>query len=69
MAGHPHPALIAEPGFSFVGVEGDWSDSARIHRAITGAGPSDKAVRAFTRWPTFLWANREAAEFSRWPRA
>lgn len=61
--------LIAEKGFRFVGVEGDWPDCERIHRAVTGDGSTDEAVNAFTRWPTFMWANEEVAEFCRWLRA
>lgn len=60
--------LIAEKGFGFVGVEGDWPDCERIHRAVTGGGSTDEAVRAFARWPTFMWANEEVAGFCRWLR-
>ena len=45
--------LIAERGFSFVAVEGDWPDCDRVHRSVIGApggarGPADRAgpVRA-----------------------
>ncbi|WP_106401260.1 erythromycin esterase family protein [Actinocorallia populi] len=60
--------LIAEKDFRFVGVEGDWPDCDRIHRAVTGDGPPDEAVYAFSRWPTFMWANQEVKEFCRWLR-
>ncbi|MEO3784091.1 erythromycin esterase family protein [Actinocorallia sp. B10E7] len=60
--------LITEKGFRFVGVEGDWPDCDRIHRAVTGGGSTDEAVYGFTRWPTFMWANQEVAEFCRWLR-
>ncbi|GAA3137513.1 hypothetical protein GCM10010466_30530 [Planomonospora alba] len=63
--------LVVERGFRFVGVEGDWPDCDRVHRAVTGASGSspDEAVYAFDRWPAFMWANEEVAEFCRWLRA
>ncbi|GAA2735088.1 erythromycin esterase family protein [Actinocorallia aurantiaca] len=60
--------LIMEKGFRFVGVEGDWPDCDRIHRAVTGDGSTDEAVYGFARWPTFMWANEEVEEFCRWLR-
>ncbi|UBU17460.1 erythromycin esterase family protein [Nonomuraea gerenzanensis] len=60
--------LIAEKGFGFVAVEGDWPDCARIDHAVTtGADPFD-AVYAFARWPSFMWANEEVLAFCRWLR-
>ncbi|BCJ75829.1 hypothetical protein CS0771_53730 [Catellatospora sp. IY07-71] len=64
--------LIAERGFSFVAVEGDWPDCNRVHRAVTGApGGLDPitALHEFARWPTWMWANTEVAAFCRWLRA
>jgi erythromycin esterase-like protein len=62
--------LITEKDFRFVGVEGDWPDCHRIHRAVTGTGDESprEAVHGFTRWPSFMWANEEVAEFCRWLR-
>jgi erythromycin esterase len=64
--------LIDELGFSFVAVEGDWPDCARVDVAVRGlqAGPPDphQALTEFARWPTWMWANEEVAEFSRWLR-
>ncbi|GAA0943541.1 erythromycin esterase family protein [Actinocorallia libanotica] len=60
--------LIIEKDFRFIGVEGDWPDCDRIHRAVTGDGSPDEAVYAFARWPTFMWANEEVREFCRWLR-
>ncbi len=64
--------LIAERGFSFVAVEGDWPDCERVDHSVrcrTGA-PEDPrvAVGAFERWPTWMWANEEVADFCRWLR-
>ncbi|MFB9235402.1 erythromycin esterase family protein [Plantactinospora siamensis] len=65
--------LIAERGFSFVAVEGDWPDCDRLHASLTGApgGEPDPqvALARFERWPTWMWANAEVARFGRWLRA
>ncbi|MBG0825020.1 erythromycin esterase family protein [Planomonospora sp. ID91781] len=62
--------LITEKDFRFVGVEGDWPDCHRIHRAVTGIGDESpgEAVYGFARWPSFMWANEEVADFCRWLR-
>ncbi len=65
--------LIAECGFNFVGVEGDWPDCDRVHRSVTGApggaAEPQAALERFERWPTWMWANAEVARFCRWLRA
>lgn len=63
--------LITEKAFSFIAVEGDWPDCARINRYVKG-GPGKSAeeiLHAFSRWPTWMWANREVAQLVRWLRA
>lgn len=64
--------LIEEQGFSFVAVEGDWPDCYRINRYAKGYAESGESARevvhAFERWPTWMWANREVAEFAEWLR-
>nr|BFE83864.1 hypothetical protein GCM10020093_064650 [Planobispora longispora] len=62
--------LIAEKGFRFVGVEGDWPDCDRVHRSVTRDGAEDPydALYGFARWPTFMWANEEVVDFCRWLR-
>ncbi|POX41470.1 protein-L-isoaspartate O-methyltransferase [Streptomyces sp. Ru73] len=61
--------LIAEKGFSFVAVEGDWPDCQDVHCAVTGApgAPDDPAdaLAGFRRWPAWMWANTEVARFTR----
>ncbi|MGR6920830.1 erythromycin esterase family protein [[Actinomadura] parvosata] len=60
--------LVAEKGFGFVAVEGDWPDCERVDHAVTtGADPYD-ALYGFQRWPTFMWANEEVVAFCRWLR-
>ncbi|MEU1888712.1 erythromycin esterase family protein [Micromonospora rifamycinica] len=65
--------LIAEQGFDFVAVEGDWPAFDRVHRSVVGApgGAPDPrtALGGFTRWPTWMWANAEVDRFCRWLRA
>ena len=62
--------LIQEKGFSLIAVEGDWPSSQQVNRFIKGYGHSGKTARevlqAFTRWPTWMWANREIAAFIDW---
>ncbi|ABP56097.1 erythromycin esterase family protein [Salinispora tropica] len=64
--------LIAEGGFSFVAVEGDWPDCDRVHRSVTAdpdaAVEPRAALERFERWPTWMWANAEVARFCRWLR-
>ncbi len=65
--------LIAELGFSFVAVEGDWPDCDRVNCSVTDApgGEDDpqRALEQFERWPTWMWANAEVVRFCRWLRA
>ena len=64
--------LIEDHGFSFVAVEGDWPDCYRVNRyakLYDDSGDSARDVlHAFERWPTWMWANREVAEFAEWLR-
>ncbi|WP_175408263.1 erythromycin esterase family protein [Streptomyces sp. TRM64462] len=61
--------LIEEKGFSFVAVEGDWPDCQAVHSSVTAApdAPDDpvEALRGFDRWPTWMWANTDVADFGR----
>jgi len=64
--------LIAERGFNFIGVEGDWPDCYRVNRYVKGYdGGADSArevLHAFDRWPTWMWANWEVVAFTEWLR-
>jgi erythromycin esterase-like protein len=64
--------LVAERGFDFVAVEGDWPDCHTVNESVTGAhgAPADprEALEAFHRWPTWMWANEEVVAFARWLR-
>jgi erythromycin esterase len=64
--------LIAERDFSFVAVEGDWPDCYRVNCWVQGHGREQSAravLRTFDRWPTWMWANEEVADFLNWLRA
>jgi erythromycin esterase len=64
--------LIEEKGFDLVGVEGDWPDCYRVSCSVTGSrsAPHDpkEALESFERWPTWMWANEEVVDFTRWLR-
>jgi erythromycin esterase-like protein len=64
--------LIREKGFSFIAVEGDWPDCYRVNRYVKGYPDSGTNARevlyAFTRWPTWMWANEEVVELAEWLR-
>lgn len=66
--------LIAEHGFSFVAVEGDWPPCAELNQFVHGGGPGHQphrvatALAAFERWPRWMWANWEVAAFASWLR-
>lgn len=57
--------LIQKHGFQFIAVEGDWPPCQRVNDYLTGKTQKNavEALLAFDRWPTWMWANREVAEF------
>ncbi|WP_336648373.1 erythromycin esterase family protein [Microbacterium sp. MMO-10] len=59
--------LIEEAGITWIGVEGDWPDCWRIDRWVRGLAETDRDARGvlatFDRWPTWMWANTEVADF------
>ena len=64
--------LIAEKGFSFIAVEGDWPDCYRVNRFVKLLDKRDADARdvlhAFERWPTWMWANEEVVALITWLR-
>jgi erythromycin esterase len=62
--------LIAEKGFNFIAVEGDWPDCYRINRFIKGYDSQEKTeaeiLKNFQRWPSWMWANWEIAALVHW---
>lgn len=64
-------ALIEQRGFTVVAVEADWPDAYRANRWVRGLGSDDTAESAladFTRFPRWMWRNREVVRFLRWLR-
>ncbi|MDK3257911.1 erythromycin esterase family protein [Blastococcus capsensis] len=64
--------LIEEKGFTVVAVEGDWPDCYRVDRSVRLRPGADEdprdALDAFSRWPTWMWANDDVVDFCRWLR-
>ncbi|MEK5069194.1 erythromycin esterase family protein [Sporosarcina sp. FSL K6-1508] len=62
--------LIEQKGFSAIAVEGDWPSAQHVNRYIKGYGERKENVqevlKAFGRWPTWMWANEEIAAFIDW---
>jgi protein-L-isoaspartate(D-aspartate) O-methyltransferase len=61
--------LIEQKGFSFVAIEGDWPDAARVDHYVRHAETPPSEWTAFARFPTWMWRNSETREFVDWLRA
>ena len=62
-------ALILQKGFNAVAVEADWPDAYRVNRWVRHASNDRDAVEAldsFTRFPRWMWRNREVVAFLTW---
>ena len=64
-----HVELIERKGFSFVAIEGDWPDAARIDHYVRHMEYPPSEWMAFARFPVWMWRNREVREFVDWLRA
>jgi erythromycin esterase-like protein len=65
-------ALITTRGFGIVAVEADWPDAYRVNtwvRLLGGDDTAEAALADFTRFPRWMWRNREVVRFLRWLRA
>ncbi len=60
--------LILRRGFTVVAVEADWPDAARIDHHVRPLGAPLTSGPAFTRFPTWMWRNREVGELVEWLR-
>lgn len=58
--------LIEHHGFTMVALEADWPDAAVIDRVVRGKPAPPEAETPFTRFPTWMWRNREFADFASW---
>jgi len=60
--------LIEHHGFNIVAVEADWPDAATVDRYVRHRPKRDGEMRAFERFPTWMWRNAEVDAFVRWMR-
>jgi erythromycin esterase-like protein len=60
--------LIERHGFNIVAVEGDWPDAATLDRYVRHRPAREGELRAFGRFPTWMWRNMEVDAFIRWMR-
>ena len=63
--------LIEQKGFQLVAIEGDWPSAQAVNRYVKGYNAEgettkDVLIKAFHRWPTWMWANEEVATFTAW---
>lgn len=59
-------ALIEHRGFGAVAVEADWPDAAKVDAYVRGRAPAGPKFPVFSRFPTWMWRNRETADFLAW---
>jgi putative phosphoribosyl transferase len=60
--------LIEKHGFNIVAVEADWPDAAVLDRRARGLPEGRRNVQAFSRFPTWMWRNRDVDDFIDWLR-
>jgi erythromycin esterase-like protein len=63
--------LISLKGFNLVAVEADWPDAYRVNRWVRHASPetgAETALDDFTRFPRWMWRNRDVVDFLQWLR-
>ena len=64
-------ALVVRKGFNLVAVEADWPDAYRANRWVQHTGSDHDAETAlgdFTRFPRWMWRNRDVVAFLEWLR-
>lgn len=60
--------LISKKGFTFVAIEGDWPDAARIDHYVRHFEYPPSEWTAFARFPRWMWRNNEVRAFVDWMR-
>ncbi len=60
--------LITSYGFNLVCIEADWPDAALVHRYVCHLPHGLPDNKSFTRFPTWMWRNREFHDFVKWLR-
>jgi len=63
-------ALIERGAIRFVALEADWPDAARLDAYVRDIEHTGRAteMRAFARFPTWMWRNTEVLSFVEWLR-
>jgi erythromycin esterase-like protein len=60
--------LIERHGFNIVAVEADWPDAATVDRYVRHRPWREGELKAFERFPTWMWRNTDVDAFIRWMR-
>jgi protein-L-isoaspartate(D-aspartate) O-methyltransferase len=60
--------LIDRRGFSLLAVEADWPDAVWVDRYVRHAAGPPVGNPPFTRFPQWMWRNREVSDFIEWLR-
>ena len=64
--------LIAEHGFNFIAVEGDFASLYHLNRYVkhldSGRSTAKEILLKLDRWPTWMWANEEVVALAEWLR-
>ena len=63
--------LVLQKGFGLVAVEADWADAYRVNRWVRHEAREADAASAlgdFTRFPRWMWRNRDVVAFIEWLR-
>ena len=58
--------LIERHGFTIVAVEADWPDAATVDRYVRHRPWREGELKAFERFPTWMWRNTDVDAFIRW---
>jgi protein-L-isoaspartate(D-aspartate) O-methyltransferase len=61
--------LIERRGYSFIAIEGDWPDAARVDHYVRHMEYRPSEWTAFARFPVWMWRNEEIRGFVDWLRA
>jgi erythromycin esterase-like protein len=64
-------ALVLRKGFNLIAVEADWPDAYRVNRWVRHAADEPDArttLDDFTRFPRWMWRNRDVVSFIEWLR-
>ncbi len=58
--------MVERHGFNIIALEADWPDAATLDRIVRHRVPREGEEKAFTRFPAWMWRNREFDNFVRW---